>query len=211
LQHRNLPQETSDFSAPTRDFLATHFTPQPGWNILDIGCYLGHGTTRLAQIVGPQGRVIAVEAIPENATIAAFQIGQNCLPQAEVINRAIWREAGATVAMHRTENQANAIAGDVVASSQTIDLPTTSIAELTGMLGRAADLVSLTVNGAEVEAIDSLDTMPPDLRPWRMVMPGWYPNDAGPRSKPIVAKLQALGYQTLVTSHNFVIAWRLGT
>jgi hypothetical protein len=35
--------------------------------------------------------------------------------------------------MHRTENQANAIAGDVVASSQTIDLPTTSIAELTGM------------------------------------------------------------------------------
>ena len=210
LQHRNLPQETSDFIASTRAFLETHFTPQPGWNILDIGCYLGHGTTRLAQIVGPQGRVIAVEAIPENATIAAFQIGQNGLPQAEVINRAIWREAGATVAMHRTENQANAIAGDVVASSQTIDLPTTSIAELTGMLGRAADLVSLTVNGAEVEAIDSLDTMPPDLRPWRMVMPGWYPNDAGPRSKPIVAKLQALGYQTLVTSHNFVIAWRIG-
>jgi hypothetical protein len=89
LQHRNLPQETSDFSAPTRDFLETHFTPQPDWN--------------------------------------------------------------------------------------------------------------------------TFDTMPPDLRPWRMVMPGWYPNDAGPRSKPIVAKLQALGYQTLVTSHNFVIAWRIGT
>ncbi|MEP2735220.1 MAG: FkbM family methyltransferase [Erythrobacter sp.] len=210
LQHRNLPQETEDFTAAQRDFLKTNFTPQAGWNIVDIGCYLGHGATHLAQLVGASGRVLAVEAIPENSRIAAYQVKANGLDNAQVLNRAIWKTAGETVPMNVTENQANAIASDVITSADKIDIPTTSIAELTGMLGKAADLVSLTVNGAEVEALDSLDDMPDEMRPLRMVMPGWYPTDDSPRSDILSAKLTSLGYEILVTKHQFVIAWRSG-
>ena len=111
--------------------------------------------------------------------------------------------------MNITENQANAIASDVINSSAKIAITTTSIAELTGMLSQAADLVSLTVNGAEVEALDSLDDMPVDMRPLRMVMPGWYPTDDSPRSDILQAKLDKLGYKTLITKHRFVMAWRV--
>ena len=209
LQHRNLPQESADFNAEQRALLREVFTPHAGWSILDIGCYLGHGTTHLAQIVGPTGRIIALEAIPNNAKMAAYQLAQNNLSHAEVLNRAIWKTAGETVAMNITENQANAIASDVISSTKKIDIPTTSIAELTGMLGKPADLVSLTVNGAEVEALDSLNDMPVDLYPLRMVMPGWYPTDDSPRSDILAGKLEKFGYKILVTNHRFVMAWRI--
>jgi FkbM family methyltransferase len=208
LQHRNLPQETEDFSAEERAFLLDHFTPQAGWKIADIGCYLGHGTTHLSKLVGPSGAILSVEAIPENSKIAAFQLEANGIENAQVLNRAIWKEAGGSVPMNVTENQANAIASDVITSADKIDIPTTSIAELTEMLGAPVDLVSMTVNGAEVEALDSLDAMPQETRPLRMVMPGWYPTDDSPRSEILCAKLTQLGYQTLVTKHQFVIAWR---
>lgn len=207
LRHRNLPQESGDFDAATCAFLKRAFTPQPGWNVIDIGCYLGHGATHVARLVGETGRLIAVEAIPSNARIAAFQLAANGLTHAEVLNRAIWKDSGETIYMSVTENQANAIADDVISSSEKIALTTTSIAELTARLGQAADLVSLTVNGAEVEALDSLDMMDRALYPRRMVMPGWYPTDSGPRSDILEAKLKASGYRTLVTDHRFVIAW----
>lgn len=210
LQHRNLPQESTDFDEATRAFLLDNFTPKPGWNVVDIGCYLGHGATHLAQLVGPSGQILAVEAIPMNAQIAKFQLATNGLDHATVLNNAIWKESGSSISMNVTENQANAIAGDVVSSPKTIQLETTSIAELTVKLGGAADLVSLTVNGAEVEALDSLQTMSQDDLPKRMVMPGWYSKDDRPRSEVLRNKLIHYGYEVLVTKHEFVIAWRPG-
>ena len=209
LQHRNLPQETDDFGKNDRAFLLGFFSPKPGWKIIDIGCYLGHGTTHLSKLVGSEGRVLAVEAIPENFRIADFQLRSNQITNAKIINRAIWSQAGSTVPMNVTENQANAIASDVITSSDKVDIPTSSISELTEMIGGQADLVSLTVNGAEVEALESLNSMPADVRPKRMVMPGWYPTDDGSaRSDILSAKLGELGYRLLVTKHKFVIAWR---
>ncbi|MEL6681456.1 MAG: FkbM family methyltransferase [Pseudomonadota bacterium] len=208
LQHRNLPQETDDFDAAERTFLQENFTPRAGWKVIDIGCYLGHGATQVAQLVGSTGRLLAVEAIPGNAAIATVQLAQNGLDQAQVLNRAIWKTAGEVVQMNVTENQANAIASNVINSSKKVDIKTTSIEELTNMVGGPADLVSLTVNGAEVEALDCLEAMPPDDRPLRMVMPGWYPADGLHRSDILQAKLKELSYVTLVTKHRFVIAWR---
>lgn len=208
LQHRNLPQESGEFDDATCAFLRDTFTPQLGWNVLDIGCYLGHGATHVAKLIGPEGRLLAVEAIPSNAAIATFQLAANGLVQARVLNNAIWSKGGETIHINVTENQANAIASDVISSSDKLALTTTSIADLTAELGQAADLVSLTVNGAEVEAIDSLADMAPEMYPKRMVMPGWYPTDTEPRSDILQAKLKTFGYETLVTDHRFVIAWR---
>ena len=38
--------------------------PQPGWRVLDIGVGLGDTTVRLAELVGPDGRALGLDAAP---------------------------------------------------------------------------------------------------------------------------------------------------
>lgn len=208
LQHRNMPQDSGDFDEATRQKIRDIFTPQPGWAIFDIGCFLGLGTLRLSGLVGPTGRVMAVEAMPANAAAVRYHLEMNKISNVTLYNNAIWHTAGEKIAINATSRQANAIAGDVITSGRKVDLITTSIAALTADLGRAADFASLTVNGAEVEALEKLDALPLDMRPRRMIMPGWYPSQGQPRAIVLRARLESLGYTVLVTSHHFVMAWR---
>jgi protein-L-isoaspartate(D-aspartate) O-methyltransferase len=46
-------------------FMLEHLQPQPGDKILDIGAGSGWTTALLAHIVGKQGKIIAIEVIPE--------------------------------------------------------------------------------------------------------------------------------------------------
>ncbi|KAG1647962.1 hypothetical protein GQR58_030197 [Nymphon striatum] len=207
-QHRNLAQESSDFSNEQREKLSTVFTPQGKWLIFDVGTYLAHGTIRLAQDQNHKPRIIAVEASPQNHAIASENLKLNNIENVELRNAAIWKVSGEEIDFSFTQNQANAIASDVIESSKKVKVVTTSLAELTHEQGRPADLVSLTVNGAEIEAIESLEDVEPKLLPKRMIVPGWYKLNGEPRSVRIVKMLTDLGYQCLTTSHDLVFAWR---
>ncbi|WP_329214549.1 methyltransferase domain-containing protein [Streptomyces sp. NBC_01485] len=44
---------------------------QPGWHVLDAGCGSGAFLPRLADLVGPEGRVSALDLAEENAALAA--------------------------------------------------------------------------------------------------------------------------------------------
>lgn len=44
--------------------LVTHLAPQPGWHVVDVGAGRGAVTFALAEAVGPQGRVTAVDLAP---------------------------------------------------------------------------------------------------------------------------------------------------
>lgn len=44
--------------------------PQRGWHVLDIGVGLGDTTARLAELVGPQGRVLGLDAAPRMIEVA---------------------------------------------------------------------------------------------------------------------------------------------
>ncbi len=52
--------------------------PQPGWKVVDIGCGFGDTTQRIAELVGPDGEAIGVDAAPrfiETATAEAAEAG----------------------------------------------------------------------------------------------------------------------------------------
>src|SRR5215212_3348199 len=40
------------------------FPPQPGQSVLDIGCGFGDTTQRIAELVGPDGHAVGVDASP---------------------------------------------------------------------------------------------------------------------------------------------------
>jgi ubiquinone/menaquinone biosynthesis C-methylase UbiE len=76
----------------------------PGDQVLDVGCGLGHEVQRLAQRVGPQGRVVGIDASPAMITEARRRAAGLALPIAfEVADAHQVGFPGGTFDLCRTE------------------------------------------------------------------------------------------------------------
>ena len=51
------------------------FPPQPGWRVLDVGCGFGDTTQRIADLVGPEGEAVGVDAAPRFIETAVAETG----------------------------------------------------------------------------------------------------------------------------------------
>jgi FkbM family methyltransferase len=66
----------------------------PGDVFVDVGANVGYHTARAAARVGPSGRVLAVEANPENARLLALTVAANELHQVDVLPLALGDRLG---------------------------------------------------------------------------------------------------------------------
>src|SRR5512143_2758260 len=59
--------------------------PEPGWNVLDIGCGGGFDSLMAALYVGPTGRVRGVDMSPEMLAVARAGLDASDLPNVELL------------------------------------------------------------------------------------------------------------------------------
>jgi SAM-dependent methyltransferase len=69
--------------APVSQALLAHAAPKPGMAVLDIGCGCGALTAKLAESVGPSGRVLGVDLSEEMLALAKARL--SAYPQAGVM------------------------------------------------------------------------------------------------------------------------------
>jgi FkbM family methyltransferase len=62
---------------------------QPGWTVLDVGAHIGYFTLLLAERVGPQGKVIAFEALAQNFAVLQENMHLNGCSSTVLENRAV--------------------------------------------------------------------------------------------------------------------------
>lgn len=205
-QHQSYAQEEPAFSEEVKASIKNEFLPRQGWNVLDIGAYLGLGTLRLAEMVGEEGRVISVEAKKENFEVLKRHLSENEVRSVHAVFAAIWRESGVEMNLTTSRRQANALDSEIV-SGKAQGVQTISIPDLAKMFDGPVNLVSLTVNGAEVEAMEGLQKLDHTDLPERILAPGWYQKDNVPRSALLSKALKNLGYRVEVTQKGMVFAW----
>ena len=70
---------------------------RPGDVFVDVGANIGYHTVRASHSVGPSGRVVAVEANPENARLIAHTIGVNAMTNVELVPVALSANRGHVV------------------------------------------------------------------------------------------------------------------
>jgi FkbM family methyltransferase len=142
---------------PVQDALVREI--RPGATVFDIGANVGFVTLVAARLVGPNGRVVAFEPVPENVESIKENLALNEVDWVELRETAIGREGGS----------ARMIVSDVSAFSrletisvpdaerERIDVSITSIDELVGSGSvPAPDLVKIDVEGAELEVIEGM-------------------------------------------------------
>jgi FkbM family methyltransferase len=142
----------------------THGTPEPdvqealahelspGMVVYDIGANIGFFTMIAARAVGPQGRVLAFEPLPENVRWLRHNVDINDFGQVEIVEAAVGAregtaafESGNTAVWARIsdtgEHEVRVLSIDDGIAAGSLPVP---------------DVVKMDIEGAEVDALDGM-------------------------------------------------------
>ncbi len=130
---------------------------KPGDVLYDVGAHIGYISLVAARLVGPQGKVFAFEADPDNGRRITGHAEMNALPQVELVGAAVWSErkmlsfyrAAATSSRNTgavtTLEQGQSADGVIVVEAETLDHFAAD--------HRSPAVVKIDVEGAEEEVL----------------------------------------------------------
>ena len=131
-----------------------------GDTCIDAGANAGHHTFALASVVGATGRVIAVEANPEFASLVERSAQLNGFEHVSVERRALWSASGERMRFFLSTNPANTGTSSLVnhgvnvSPDRAIDVSTVSLDDLTREMGiDRVRLLKIDVERAEDEVL----------------------------------------------------------
>lgn len=134
----------------------------PGDVFVDVGANVGYHTVRAARAVGPDGRVIAVEANPENARLIALTVEMNSLTNVEIVPVALSAQRGHVVFGAHIGSNGGFLDDAAVTSGQGTLVPTFAMDDL-GF--DRVSVVKIDVEGAEALVVDGCDDVIARHRP----------------------------------------------
>ena len=132
---------------------------KPGMTVLDVGANWGYFTLTCAHLIGPKGRVIALEPHPSLSAMLAANVRSNGLAQVETIAVAAGATAGTRGFVGFTPDGGNSGVSRAASASERPDFESGTVV-LDDLLDarRVArvDLVKMDIEGGEVEAIKGM-------------------------------------------------------
>lgn len=141
------------FDRPLHGFLRR--TLRPGMTAVDAGANAGEVTLHIAQLVGPAGRVIAVEPVPPIADRLDENLKRNGLElRVRVIRSALGDRAGTLSLAAVTPGIRNQGLSSVASAHQDcirLDVPCVPLDDLIG--SQRVDLIKVDVEGAEAAVL----------------------------------------------------------
>jgi FkbM family methyltransferase len=177
-QHKETIVDFEEVSV--REALIDAFRPRPADVIIDGGAFLGFGDIRLASDL-KDGTVYAVEASPQCHALLELNVSHNGISNIVPIQRGVWNEFS-TIDLQSSYAQANSLVSEVHTGETTVSVPTVTIDGLVESYNiQRVDMISLTLNGAEPEALQGAEETLSLHRP-RVRLPGWYTRNGRPIS-----------------------------
>jgi FkbM family methyltransferase len=147
----------------TVDFFLHDYTPQAGDVVFDVGAGWGTETVTLSRLVGPGGRVIAVEAHPWTCELLRRTCDENGLDNVTVVQAALADEVG-ELAISDVEDERN-ISNTVMDGSGDHVVPALTLDALLDQVDvDRIDLLKMNIEGAERLAVQGMKRSAPLIR-----------------------------------------------
>jgi FkbM family methyltransferase len=141
----------------------------PGGVFVDVGCNIGYSALLGAGIVGPSGRVVALDAQRECAAATAINARLNGLAQIEVLHSAVGARTGEEEVIVTQDPLWTRLAsvGEHPLEVRRDRVPTTSIDDLAARLDLPRiQVVKIDVEGAELDVIGGMARVLAEQRPF---------------------------------------------
>ena len=182
------------------------FSPLPDDIIIDCGAYIGFGELRLSRHL-TSGKIIAVEGTPDCYRVLEKNVKENSINNVIAVNHAIW-EKNEKRFINLGKRQGNSLINELAFDkekdgSEVECVNVDSIVEEYDL--KKVDFVSLTLNGAEPEALQGMKNTLSNFSP-RLRIAGWYKRDGVRIGNLCKNILDIFGYETIIGPHFNVFA-----
>lgn len=181
-----------------------YYQVRKGDVVAEMGAYLGHYIVRLSHAVGPDGKVIAIEPIPDNLKLLRKNVSENNLRNVVIVPKGVWKEKSTmTIHLGKGGMQANTLV-DIGLSWQTdIEIEVASLDSIFGEHDiNFIDFMVIQLNGAEIEAIEGLER----TEACNISIAARYKRNGEPAYKTILPILQGRGYNVVVEDEECIFA-----
>ena len=199
-------------SSDTRPGFAETFFVQPSDVIIDAGAFIGFGALATSKL-NYRGKTISVEADAKCFSLLSQNVIANNSDVIIPVNAAIWDESGIKMNLASGGTQANslisAVVKDAVHNHKDQSVSTKTIDDIVDEHDlKSVDMISLTINGAEPNALRGALKTIKKHRP-RLRFAGWYVRNGKSVASVCKPLLEELGYHVLINHNNGVMACAL--
>lgn len=195
----------TDFTWPPKEIL-----PSKSGTVVECGAYLGYKTIRFAQELVPNGKLLAIEMMPDNVEILRRNLQANNLQdRVSVIEAGVWKETDELFVKGKGRQRNTLVSLEKLQDDIGVKVRVDKLDILLSEWGiEPIDLLFITVNGAEIEAIEGLNDWLSKVKGLFIAAP--YKRDGKSNADICKALLQERGCQVLASSNaNRVIAFGL--
>lgn len=201
-QHKDTIDDTKD--TERRNILSAAFVLRPDDVILDCGAFLGFGDLRVAHDTH-QGHIYAIEADADCHRLLQRNISENQASNISSVHRAVWN-CETELELESDFAQANTLLPDVHRGRYTQKTPTITVDGAVALFGiERLDFLSLTLNGAEIEALQGARNTLKLLQP-RIRIAGWYKRGERSVAEHCESILEDAGYSVYLGHRSGVLA-----
>jgi FkbM family methyltransferase len=184
---------------------------KPGMMVLDIGANIGYYALMELGMIGPSGKLVAVEPSPSNVELLKRNLALNGYDGIEVHQAAVSDQSGVKQFFLSEMSNLNTFhdtgTGSLHLSGKTVEVKTCTVPEL--MAGRKPDLIRMDVEGHEIEVINGV--LPAiergEMAPMIIFETHLSRYGAGHDMEAPLRRLFALGYRVLLAGSS----WQRGT
>lgn len=136
---------------------------KPGDHVLDVGANIGYFTVLLSRLVGPQGRVYAVEPDPNNFALLQKNVASNACSNVEAFQMALSDHSGVqTLHTDRESSSVHSLAsGNVMVEGGSVSVATSTLDDFARQYipGGRVDVMKIDAQGAEGQIFSHGETL----------------------------------------------------
>jgi FkbM family methyltransferase len=184
---------------------------QKGDTILDIGASIGWYTCKIADLVGENGRIIAIEPEVKNFYYLMKNVKDNNFKNVEFLNLGVWsfKKKASLISKKYTSSLNNSLKlRNIGESKSIINIQLDTIDNIIKNLNlEKIDLIKMDVEGAEVEAIQGAKTTLKKTNDLDLIIAAYHENPLGIESyRILIPYLEKLGFRIKKEYFPFIYA-----